>query len=276
MKPIILATLCLGVSLVATQNMAAQTSAAGSETSAQLEAKKELDEAARLYRKGDFAAAQAHSERALTLDPENKTAPYFIARTIHAQFKPGDASAENLAKAEQAITAYQRLLARFPGDDEAYKAVAYLYGDTKQESLLKGWILQRALDYSIASEKRAEAYVVLASKDWDCSFNITELPSSKVTLESKGQASIHYLKPEDPQFSQAQQCVNHGLEMAEQAISLTPENESAWSYKTNLLLEASKLAEMDKDQARKATLLQQYKVALQQTTLVSEKNQKKP
>jgi len=59
--------------------------------------------------------------------------------------------------------------------------------------------------------------------------------------------------------------------MAEQVISLTPENESAWSYKTNLLLKASKLVEMEKDQARKATLLQQYEVALQQTTRLSEK-----
>ena len=32
---------------------------------------------------------------------------------------------------------------------------------------------------------------------------------------------------------------------AENAIKFDPNNESAWSYKTNLLLEASKLAEMD-------------------------------
>jgi hypothetical protein len=57
----------------------------------------------------------------------------------------------------------------------------------------------------------------------------------------------------------------------ERAIALTPENESAWSYKTVLFLEASKLAEMEKDAARKATLLQQYKLARQQTAELSEK-----
>ncbi len=273
MKLLLLVTLCLGVSLVKAQTPPAQTNPV--ETSAQIEVKRELDEAARSYRGGDFVAAERHSERALQLDPENKTAPYFIARTIHAQYKPGDASAENLARAEQAIAAYQRILSRVPGDDESYKAVAYLYGNTKQESLLQEWILRRALDYSIAPEKRSEAYVVMASKDWDCSFKITELPNSKVTLESNGEISVHYQKPEDAEFNNAQQCVDHGLQMSEMAITLQPENESAWSYKTNLLLEASKLAEMAKDQSRKATLLQQYNLALQQTTLIKEKAQKK-
>ena len=38
----------------------------------------------------------------------------------------------------------------------------------------------------------------------------------------------------------------------ENAIKYDPNNESAWSYKTNLLLEASKLAEMDGKTDQKA------------------------
>ena len=253
----------------------AQSTSPSPATPAQFEARQELNEAARSYREADFPSAQAHSERALAVDPENKSAPYFIARSIHAQFKPGVNSPENMAKAQEAIAAYQRILSRFPADEEAYKAVAYLYGATKQESLLLNWLLNRAADYSVAPEKRAEAYVVLASKDWDCSYKITELPISKVTTVSEGKAIIQYLKPEESEFSRARQCVDHGLEMAEHAIILTPENESAWAYKTNLLLESSKLAEMEKDGSRKAILMQQYQMALEQTTRVSQKGRQK-
>src|SRR5688500_2897273 len=140
-----------------------------------------LNEAARAYREGNFAEAQAHSEKALLLDPQNKSAPAFVARTIHAQYKPGDFTPENVAKAQQAIIAYQRILERSPSDDESYKAVAYLYGALKEDEQLRQWILQRAANVSFPNDKRAEAFVVLASKDWDCAFKITELPINKVT-----------------------------------------------------------------------------------------------
>jgi hypothetical protein len=39
---------------------------------AEVQAKQELNEAARAYREGNFAEAQAHSERALLLDPQKR------------------------------------------------------------------------------------------------------------------------------------------------------------------------------------------------------------
>ena len=91
-------------------------------------AKNELNEAARAYREGNFVEAEQHSRRALELDPESKTALLFIARTIHAQYRPGVQTPENIAKANEAIAAYQQILAKDPKNDEAYKAIAYLYG----------------------------------------------------------------------------------------------------------------------------------------------------
>ena len=54
-----------------------------------IRAKNELNEAARAYREGHFVEAEQHARSALDLDPDNKTAPLFIARTIHAQYRPG-------------------------------------------------------------------------------------------------------------------------------------------------------------------------------------------
>jgi len=243
-----------------------------------IRAKNQLNEAAKAYREGHFPEAEQHSRRAAELDPNNKTAPMFIARTIHAQYRPGVQSPENIAKAQEAITAYQQLLANNPQDEESYKAIAYLYEATKQDDKLRQWISTRAASDTAPPEKRAEAYVVLASKDWDCSFKITELPTNKTTTvdPSNNKATVSYKKPKDQKdFDQAQMCVKTGLVEAENAIKYDPNNESAWSYKTNLLLEASKLAEMDGKPDQKAQYQKDYEAALKRTTELSVANQKR-
>src|SRR5688572_6857099 len=243
-----------------------------------IRSKNQLNEAARAYREGRFPEAERHSREAAALDPENKTAPMFIARTIHAQYRPGVQNPENVEKAQQAIDAYQAILSKNPQDEEAYKAIAYLYGAIKEDAKLKEWIAQRAASETTEPEKRAEAYVVLASKNWDCSFKITELPTNKVTTidQASNKATVSYKKPSDQKdFNQAQMCVKQGLAEAENAIKFDPNNESAWSYKTNLLLEASKLAEMDGQTEQKAQYQKDYEAALKRTTELSAANQKR-
>ena len=263
---------CLTITIALLAPLQAQTPA----PTAEAQAKQELNEAARAYREGNFAEAQAHSEKALLLDPQNRTAPQFIARAIHAQFKAGDFTPENVAKAREAILAYQRILERNPGHDEAYNAVTYLYGALKEYDEQRQWVLQRAGNASLANDKRAGAYVVLASKDWDCSFRITELPGNKITSVKGEKVFVTYRMPKDPaQFERAKECANRGLELVNMAITLAPENDSAWSYKTNLLLELEKLAEMSGDVQQKAEMHQQYEDALKETTRLSKRPQPK-
>ena len=241
-----------------------------------IRAKNQLNEAARAYHDGHFEEAEQYSRRALDLDPDSKTAPLFIARTIHAQYKPGVQAPENLAKANEAIKAYQVVLERNPKSDEAYKAIAYLYGATKDTEKLRGWISARANDGSVAAEKRAEAYVVLASQDWDCSFKITELPSNQSKTLVNNKMTIAYKKPANQKdFDTAQACMKRGLEEVDNAIKLDPNSEPAWSYKTNLLIEAVRLAEMDGKTDVKQEYQKQYEVALKRTTELSAAAQKR-
>ncbi len=242
----------------------------------QIRAKNELNEAARAYRESHFEEAEQRSRRALELDPENKTAPLFIARTIHAQYRPGVTSPENIAKAKAAIEAYKRILERDPTNDEAYKAIAFLYERLKDEDQLRQWIVSRANDEQIDATKRAEAYVVLASKDWNCSFQITDLPTNKITTVENARATVTYRKPkEQKDFDRAQECVKRGLEEVENAIKSDPNSEAAWSYKTNLLLEAAKLAEMDGKPEQKAEWDKQRAAAQKRTEELSQENKKK-
>lgn len=195
-----------------------------------IRAKNELNEAARTYREGQFIEAEQHSRSALALDPNNKTAPLFIARTIHAQYKNGVTTPENIAKAREAIEAYQKILEADPTNEEAYKAIAFLYERIKEDSKLREWIIARANDGRVEADKRAEAYIVLASKDWNCSFQITDLPSNKTTTATPGKVTVAYKKPkEQKDFDTAQMCVKRGLEEVENAIKFDPNSESGWS-----------------------------------------------
>ena len=239
-------------------------------------AKNELNEAARTYREGHFEEAEQHAKRALYIDPENKTAVIFVARVIHQQYKPGIDQPDNIAKAREAINAYQRILEQDPNNDEAYKAISVLYAAIKDDAKLREWIMKRASDSNMPNEKRAEAYAILAGKDWDCSYKITELPDVKVTTNEGGKPSVVYKKPKDPKdFESSQKCVTRGLEEGETAIKFDPNNESAWSYKTNLLLEAAKQAEMDGKADQKAQYQRQADVAGKKAAALAEERRKK-
>lgn len=253
-----------------------------------IRAKNEINEAARAFREGHFAEAEQHSKRALELDPDQKNAPFFIARTIHSQFKPGVETEENKAKAREAIDAYKKILDKDPNSDEAYKAIAALLGPLKEDvnhnpdpqgqegKGQRDWITARAQNTNVKPEQRAEAYTVLASKDWDCSYKITELPANKQTATKDGKPVIVYQKPKDQkEYDDIRMCVTRGLEEANSAIQNDANNESAWSYKTNLLLEAAKLAEMDGKADQKAEYQKQAEAAQKQTTEISKANEEK-
>jgi tetratricopeptide (TPR) repeat protein len=241
-----------------------------------IRAKNELNEAARVYREGHFEEAEQHAKRALYFTPDNKTAAIFLARIIHQQYKPGVDNPDNIAKAREAIEAYRHILEQDPNNEEAYKAISVLYAAIKDDAKLREWILARANDSNMPGEKRAEAYAILAGKDWDCSFKITELPDVKITSTEGGKPSVKYQKPKDQKdFDNAQRCVARGLEEAETAIKYDPNNENAWSYKTNLLLEAAKHAEMDAKPDQKTQYQKQAEVAGKRSAALSEERRKR-
>ncbi len=227
-------------------------------------ARQEINLGARAYRAGRFAEAEQRFRRALELDPTQKNAPLFIARSIQQQFKPDVQTPENLAAGERAIAAYQEILARDPANDEAYKATVFLYGQMRRDDKVVEMLTERGNDFSLPNEKRAEAFVILASRRWQCSYDVTEQKENKTTESQPDKpAVVRYKMPADAgDFIRARQCTTDGLQLVEQATSLNPKSASAWSYKANLLREAAKLAEMEGDAAGKAEYDRQYGEAL--------------
>jgi tetratricopeptide (TPR) repeat protein len=241
------------------------------QTPRQMEAKNEIYEGARAYRAGKFDEAQQRFERALELDPESRSAPFFIARAIHSQFKPNLDTPENIAIARAAIAAYHRVLNSDPLVDEAYNAIVYLYGQIKDEAAMRQWLMARVADTQVPAFKRAQAYTLLASFDWNCAYTITERKEHRSIVTTRRKVTTKYLKPKDEtEFQQAKGCAERGLELVEQAVGLDADSLHAWSYKTHLLLELVKLAEMDENEPLKSDYQRQATEAQRRTTELSE------
>jgi len=264
--------------------LAAAAAAAGQAPAAS--AQEEINHGATAYRRGDFAEAQRRFERALELDPSNKNALLFAARAVQQQYKPGDQTPENVAKGMEAVAAYERVLERDPADEDAYRAVFFLHTKMKNEERLRELLLRRANDDTATPEQRADALSALASKQWQCSYDITE--KNKGTQEQKpeqkpeqsqerkpeqnqerkqeaapAQAVVKYKRPADASdFLRAQQCVSEGLILSDQATRLSPDSLNAWTYRANLLREAAKLAEMEGNAYQQAEYNRQHEEAL--------------
>lgn len=241
-----------------------------------IRAKNALNEGARAYRDGRFADAEAKFREAYEYDPSQKNAPLFIARSVQQQYKPGVDTPENVAKGQAAIDAYQEILKNDPANEDAYNAVVFIYRQMKKEGEEQRMLTQRASMDSIPKEKRAVAYTILASKQWQCSFDITEQKENKETITQPDKVLIKYKKPANQaDFDKARGCVTEGLKLAEQSISLDPSNPNSWSYKTNLLREMSKLAEMEGNAQMKADYDKQYEAALETQKKLGEEAVKK-
>jgi hypothetical protein len=238
-------------------------------------AKNALNEGARAYRDGRFADAEGKFREAYELDPTQRAAPTFIARAVQQQYKPGVQTPENLAVGEKAVAEYNKILQDNPGDENAYKAVVFLYGQMKRDEKVNELLMQRASS-GPNPKARAEALTILASKQWQCAYDITEQKENKVTENKPDKILIHYKKPANQaDFDRANQCTTEGLQLSEQATAADPNNPNAWSYKANLLREKSKLAEMAADATAKADLDKQYEAALETQKRLSEEATKR-
>src|SRR3954471_21420833 len=157
-------------------------------------AKNALNEGARAYKDGRFKDAEDKFREAHELDETQKNAPLFIARAVQQQYKPGVGTPENIAIGERAVQAYQDILNKEPSNEDAYKAIVFLYGQMKRDDKVNELLLQRASSGPTPKAK-AEALTILASKQWQCSYDVTEQKENKTTENKPDKILIHYKKP---------------------------------------------------------------------------------
>jgi len=240
----------------------AQAKPAPRERTPAQQARDEWNRGSIAYRAGRYAEARAHFERARELDPKLENVRLYIARSIARQYRQGDPSPENVAKGEEAVAAYEALLADEPANDDAFRSLYQLHVLMGNEERARDLLLRRANDATAPPAKRAEIFFGLAAREHKCAFEVTERKENKESVGEAGKQTVRYKMPADvSQFYRAQQCAMSGLEFAEQATQLAPESAAAWSHKANLARELAKLAEMEGNVGQKEFYEQQHAAA---------------
>ncbi len=245
-------------------------------------ARRDLIEGAKAYKDRKYDEAEKRFRNAIALDPNQKQAQLFLARTLHSMYA---ADRSQVAKAEEAITEYKKVLAGDPADNSSFKAVANLYETMGRKDDLQKWLTDRTTDPNVPKDQQAEAFTSLAAKDNTCANEISDVEPVKKTVEKGGKAEYVFTKPENPaDFERLKQCVAQGTAYIDKAIALEPPEsknaknvdikslsdqelnklndlvkkfESAWSYKTSMLVQNARVAEMEGRAADKESFKQQ-------------------
>lgn len=245
-------------------------------------ARKDLVDGAKAYRERKFDQAEALFRDAVQRDPNQFTAQLFLARTLHSQYA---SNRQMTQKGEEAITQYQKTIeeykqtvsknsAQFAGDQapcrysdyeiskmqgdkrvafdafrilgDSLKAVANLKENLGKSDERLEWLTQWGNDESLPACLRAEAFNSLAARDNTCANDISENPEIKKTVTKDGKQVFTFSKPAKPEeFEQFKKCVTDGTNLINKAVELDPNSDSIMSYKTSLLIQSMRLAEME-------------------------------
>ncbi|MBK9172261.1 MAG: hypothetical protein IPM28_04535 [Chloracidobacterium sp.] len=237
--------------------------------------RKNLVDGSVAYKGRKFEEAEQMFRKAAERDPEGatlegRTAQLFLARTLHSRYI-GDRSRKDLA--DSAIVEYQKMLKMDPNEQSAYKAVAGLLENLQKTDEWQKWVTERANNEAILPQNRAEALTSLAAKQNTCANEISDTEKTKKPIKRDGKDVFQYIKPEDPaELEKMRACVTLGNQLIEKAYALETDLvknakvadvksltdgqlkerldlikvfESARSYRASLIIQASRLAEMD-------------------------------
>ncbi len=246
--------------------------------------RKNLVDGSLAYKERKFEVAEELFRKAAARDPkgeteEGKTAQIFLARTIHSRYI-GDRKRTDWA--EEAIAEYKKALAINKNDQSSYKAIAGLYENLQKTDEWKQWVTERSNMADINPEYRAEAFTALAAKQNTCANEVSDTPETKKTIKRDGKDVYQFVKPaNDADFQRMKGCVIEGAKLIEEAVKLEPDAvksaaslnpktlsdadlkksldllkpfESARSYKASLVIQESRLAEMEGNAAERDRL----------------------
>lgn len=210
-------------------------------------ARKDVVDGAEAFKGRKFEQAEELFRSAVNRAPdgstEQKTAQLFLARTLHSEFASNRTQTE---KATAAIEEYKKVLAANPADNSSFKAVANLYENLGKMDEWRTWVTERANNPEVPAEQRAEAFTSLASKENTCANEVTDVEPVKKTVIKDGKPQFVFSKPENPaDLEKLRACIAKGTELINKAMELDKNNESVWSYKTSLLVQSMRLAEME-------------------------------
>ena len=240
--------------------------------------RKNLVDGATAYKERKFEQAEQLFREAVARDPqgqtpEGKAAQLFLARTLHSRFI---GNRDDKAKADEAIAEYKKALVVDIKDQGSFKAVANLLENLNKNDEALQWVTERANNEQVPNDRRAEAFSSLAAKKNTCANEVSDTEATKKTVARDGKQVFEFVKPANPaDFDKLKLCADEGLALATKATELDPNSDSAWSYKTSLLIQKMRVAEMDGNKPQQEEFKKQSDEAKGKFTVLAEAKRKK-
>jgi tetratricopeptide (TPR) repeat protein len=217
-----------------------------------LKSRDQLNKGIQAFKNSQYEQAVDHFQTAVQLDPSDQMTQLYLATSYAYQVVPNLTTPENLAVAQKAIDAFQKVLDRDPKDVTALKQIASIYRNVKK--------YEPAKDYEkrvIALDPNdAEANYTIGWADWDQAYNNTNevLGALKPPRTEDGNGDVGLSKADCQKLQQTNgPLIQEGLPYLQRAVEINPTYEEAMSI-INLTYRQKAAIECGNDAARKADL----------------------
>ncbi|MDD5542740.1 MAG: tetratricopeptide repeat protein [Acidobacteriia bacterium] len=206
-----------------------------------LRARDRLNKGVRAYRDQRYQAAVDYFKEAVNLDPGLMNARLYLATAYATQYVPGVESDENKQVGEQAIKAFQDVLAAEPNNSSSIAGIASIYFNMANFEEAKKWYRKR----TEVEPNNPEPYYSIGVVDWTLAYKANqELRINKLNnLAAKEPLPA---KDRDGFAQQYQPIIDDGLEALQKAVQLNPDYDDAMAY-LNLLYRQKADCETDAD-----------------------------
>jgi tetratricopeptide (TPR) repeat protein len=215
-----------------------------------LEARDQLNKGVDAYKSARYEEAIGHFQKATELDPSLPMAKSYLATALAQNVVPGLDTPDNLKTAQQAISIFQEVLDKDPGDVNSVKQIAGIYFSIKKLDDAKEWQKKvLAID-----PKDPEAAYTVGVIDWtEAHENLLKalLPAG-INDDGEGNAKAPK-KVMVPLKAENGPLVEEGLQYLNQAVEDRANYDDAMVY-LNLMYRSKANVDYGNEAARKADL----------------------
>lgn len=181
-----------------------------------LKARDELNKGVRSFKDSKYETAVEHFKAAVDLDPNLLNAHLYLAAAYASQYQPGGESPENKKIGEEAIQAYQNVLAKDPTNVDCVKGIAGIYFNMRNFEKAKEYYVKTAQ----LEPNNPEPFYSIGNVNWVLCYNKQNpLPTDrKKELIEEGLTNLKKAVEIDPNYYNAYFYINLLLRQKAQVI----------------------------------------------------------
>jgi len=154
-------------------------------------ARDEANKGVDALRNAHYDEAVAHFRKAVELDPASTSARFYLGFALSENVVPGINTPENLRTAQQAIDAFEQVLAKAPHNTSCMKQIAGIYFNIGKLDDAKAW-QKKVLN---EDARDAEAAYTVGVIDWMEAYRNVRAAMAPARIQDDGAGNVHAPAP---------------------------------------------------------------------------------